>query len=152
MIYKLDQRLIARDTFKTISLGVILILIGSLVGYFMAVEGNWVFLTGVYCIYLGFKKIKERSYLESNSEKVALEINADHISVSDIYETQTLNLNNIEKVVLQPIHGKTKSIILYSSGGRVKKLQGFEAMDEIANQLKELMGESKIKTASMFHR
>ena len=152
MIYKLDQRLIARDKLKTTSLGVSLILIGSLVGYFMAVEGNWVFLTGVYCIYLGFKKIKERSYWESNSEKVTLEINSDHISVSDIYEPQTLNLNNIEKVVLQPIHGKIKSIILYSSGGRVKKLQGFEAMDQIANQLKELLGESKIKTASMFHR
>lgn len=152
MIYKLDQRFITQDKLKTISLGLSLILIGSLVGYFMAIEGNWAFLTGVYCIYLGFKKIKEHSYWESNSGKIALEINADHLSVSDIYETQTLNLNNIDQVVLQPIHGKIKSIILYRSGGRVKKLQGFEAMDEIANQLKELLGESKIKTTSMFHR
>lgn len=152
MIYKLDQRFVTRDKFKTISLGVSLILIGSLVSYFMAIEGNWAFLAGAYCVYLGFKKFKERSYWESNSDKIALEINADHLSVSDIYETQTLNLNNIEKVVLQPIHGKIKSIILYSSGGRVKKLQGFETMDKIANQLKELLGESKIKTAKMFHR
>lgn len=55
-------------------------------------------------------------------------------------------------MVLQPNQGKIKSIVLYSSGGRVKKLQGFEAMDEIATQLKGLLGESKIKTARMFHR
>ena len=151
MIYKLDQRFVTRDKLKTISLGVSLILIGSMVSLALAVEGNWAFLVGVYFIYLGFRKFKERRYWESNSDKIVLEINSDHVSVSDIYETQTLNLNNIEKVVLQPIHGKIRSIILYSSGGRVKKLQGFETMDEIANQLKELLGESKIKTAKMFH-
>ena len=151
MIYKLDQRFVTRDKLKTISLGVSLILIGYMVSLALAVEGNCAFLVGVYFIYLGFRKFKERRYWESNSDKIVLEINSDHVSVSDIYETQTLNLNNIEKVVLQPIHGKIRSIILYSSGGRVKKLQGFETMDEIANQLKELLGESKIKTAKMFH-
>lgn len=38
-------------------------------------------------------------------------------------------------------------------GGMVYKLdQGFETMDKVAEQLQNLLGKSKIKTAKIFHR
>lgn len=62
MIYKLDQRFVTRNKLTTISLGVSLILIGSMASCALAIKGNWAFLAGVYFIYLGFKKFKDRRY------------------------------------------------------------------------------------------
>ena len=152
MIYKLDPKYVTRQKLKIISWGVGLILISLVVGYALLRTGNWEFLAAAYCIYLGVNEFQELRYWRANRHKIALEINSETISVSDIHQTRTLQINQLKKAVLQPIHGKIKSIVLHSSNGDIDKLQGFETMDEIANQLQNLLGKSKIKTARIFHR
>lgn len=152
MTFKLDKKFLRRSKLKIIVIGLAFIVAGSAFTYAMALEESWKFLLGIFFIYLGFKKIKELKYWEANNNKISLEINQDAISVSDFNEARSLKVNSITKAVLQPIHGKIKSIVIHSSGGGVTKLEGFEAMDKIASQLKAVLGESNVKTAKMFHR
>ncbi|QEW08352.1 hypothetical protein [Nitrincola iocasae] len=152
MIYKLDKKFLRRNKLKIAAIGLVFIVAGSAFAYAMILEESWEFLLGAFFIYLGFNKIKELKYWEANSSKITLEINQDAISVSDFNETRSLKISSITNAVLQPIHGKIKSIVIHSSGGGVTKLEGFEAMDKIASQLKEVLGESNVKTAKMFHR
>ena len=152
MTYKLDKKFLRRSKLKIAAIGLAFIVAGATFTYAMALEESWKFLLGIFFIYLGFKKIKELKYWKANNNKISLEINQDVISVSDFNEARSLKVNSITKAVLQPIHGKIKSIVIHSSGGGVTKLEGFETMDKIANQLKAVLGESNVTTSKMFHR
>lgn len=152
MTYKLDKKFLRRSKLKKVAIGLVFIVAGSAFTYSMALDESWKLLFGVFFVYLGFKKLKELKYWEANSSKINLNINPDVISVSDLNELRSLKVESITKAVLQPIHGKIKSIVIHSSGGGVTKLEGFEAMDKIACQLKAILGESNVKTAKLFHR
>jgi len=135
MTYKLDKKFLWRSKLKIIAMGLVFIVAGAAFTYAMALE-----------------KIKELKYWEANNNKISLEISQDTISVSDMTETRSLNVSSITKAVIQPIHGKIKSIVIHSSDGGITKLEGFETMDKIASQLRSVLGESNVKTAKMFHR
>lgn len=152
MKYKLDNKFLKRTKLKIAALGLAFFAVGGTYTYTMALEENWKFFLGIFFIYLGFKKIKELKYWEANNNKIFLEIGKEVISVSDLNESRSLKVESISKAVLQPIHGKIKSIVIHSSGGGITKLEGFEAMEEIASQLKAILGDSNVKTARMFHR
>lgn len=152
MEYKLDRKFIKQNKFRIIAVGLAFVSLGILLTYSMAIRADWEFLFGLFFIYLGFIKFKELKYWESNNNKISLKISQDSVSVSDTNENRSLKINSVNKVILQPIHGHIKSIVLHSSGGEMTKLEGFESMDKIAQQLKELLGESKVKTNKMFHR
>ncbi|SIS79045.1 hypothetical protein [Neptunomonas antarctica] len=152
MIFKLDRQFLRRTKLKIVAIGIAFIAAGATFAYAMALEEDWKFLLGIFFVYLGFKKIKELKCWDANNSKISLEINPDIISVSDFNEARSLKVESITKAVLQPIHGKIKSIIIHSSGGGETKLEGFEAMDKVAGQLKAILGESNVKTAKLFHR
>ncbi|MCX4187830.1 hypothetical protein [Methylophaga sp. OBS4] len=152
MTYKLDKKFLRRTKLKIIAIGLAFLTVGIMLTYSMVIENDWKFLFGIFLIYVGFKKVKELKYWEVNNSKISLEINHEVVSVFDFNEARSLKVNRITKAVLQPIHGKIKSIVIYSSGGGITKLEGFETMDKIASQLKGVLGESNVKTAKMFHR
>jgi hypothetical protein len=152
MIYNLDKKFINRTKINIISIGSIFILVGLASSYAAIVGKNWEFLVGVVLIYSGFNKYKELQRWRTDSNRMFLEINEDNVSVSDSIEMRSLKVKSITKIVLQPIHGKIKSIVLHSSNDNITKLQGFESMDLIATHFKQLIGDSKIKTAKWFHR
>ena len=152
MIFRLDEKFIRRTRLKIAVIGIALIAVGAAFLYSMVLEENWKLLFGVFFVYLGFRKIKELKYWNANNKKISLEINPKFISVSDFNEARSLKVENVTKAVLQPIHGKIKSIVIHTSGGGITKLEGFEAMDKIADKLKELLGESNVKIAKLFHR
>lgn len=152
MTFKLDNKFLRCTKLKIAAIGIAFIAAGATFAYAMAIEEDWKLLLGIFFVYLGFKKIKELKYWDANSSKISLEINPDVISVSDFNEARSLKVKSITKAVLQPIHGKIKSIVIHSSGGGVTKLEGFETMDKIAEQLRAVLGESNVKTAKMFHR
>ena len=152
MIFRLDEKFIRRTRLKIAVIGIALIAVGAAFLYAMVLEENWKLLFGVFFVYLGFRKIKELKYWNANNKIISLEINSKVISVSDFNEARSLKVESVTKAVLQPIHGKIKSIVIHSSGGGITKLEGFEAMDKIADKLKELLGESNVKTTKLFHR
>lgn len=152
MTYKLDKKFLWRSKLKIIAMGLVFIVAGTAFTYAMALEENWKFLLGIFFIYLGFKKFKELKYWEANNNKISLKISQDAISVSDMTEARSLKVSSITKAVIQPIHGKIKSIVIHSSGGGITRLEGFENMDKIASQLKGVLGESNVRTAKIFHR
>ena len=152
MTYKLDKKFIRRCKLNIIAMGLVFIVAGGWFAYAMALEESWKFLLGILFIYPGVKKFKELKYWKANSNKKSLEISQDAISISDMTETRSLKVSSITKAVIQPVHGKIKSIVIHSSDGGITKLKGFEAMDKIASQLKDVLGDSNVKTAKIFHR
>lgn len=149
MVYELDRKFIRKEILSITSISLILITMGGWFTYSMVLKKDWMFLGGVYLVYIGFNHLKTLKYWKSN--KIKLQINNDCLSVSDVKETKSLKIKNIDKVVIQLKYGNIKSIILHTPDNMFK-LQGFNAMDEISEQLKGLLDESKIKTAKIFHR
>lgn len=150
--YKLDRQFVIRTKLKIIAIGLSFICAGILLSYSMVIEKDWKLLLGFCLIFLGYQKIKELEYWRDNNNKISLVITEDYIKVSDFNETRILSLTTLTKADVQPIHGKIKSIVLHDSNGVTTKLEGFETMDLVVSQLKEILGESNVKTAKYFHR
>lgn len=152
MVYKLDRKFIKRIKFNITAIGLVFIAAGVMFACSVDTFADWNLLVGGVLVVLGFYKFKELKYWNADNDEISLEIGKDCLTVSDPYQARSRKISSIDKAVFQLIRGKTKSIILHSSDGGITKLKGFEAMDEIASHLKELLGETKVKTAKFFHR
>ena len=103
-------------------------------------------------MYEWVKKSLALKYWKEPHDKIYLQVTSEKISITDELENSKLIVNEVSKVVLQPIHGKIKSIILHSTIGEITKIQAIDSMIDLTEQFNSLFYQSIIKVARMFDR
>ena len=152
MVYVLSKSFLRKTKAKIMIVSGLLFLLGILSLYTLFNDFDAKAIIGLLFLWMGYKKSKELKYWKERHDKIYLQVTSDKISITDGLENRQLMVNEVSKVVLQPIHGKVKSIILHSSTGELTKIQGIDSMHNLTEQFKGLFDESTIKIARMFHR
>ncbi len=152
MVYVLSKSFLRKTKAKIIIVSGLLFSLGFLSLYTLFNDFDAKAIIGLLFLWMGYKKSQELKYWKERHDKIYLQVTSDKISITDGLENRQLMVNEVSKVVLQPIHGKVKSIILHSSTGELTKIQGIDSMHNLTEQFKGLFDESTIKIARMFHR
>lgn len=152
MKYTLSKSFLKDIKLKIFGIIIFFALIGLILIYQGFRDLDYKLILGSFLLWLSYSKKQELAYWEKTKDLILLEIDDEKITISDSNESRIMDVKSVEKMVLQKIHGKVKSIIFHTNDGNIKKLEGFENMGTIAGELKSIFGVEKIKTASFFHR
>ncbi len=152
MKYTLSKSFVKNTRFKIFGTMVFFASMGMFLTYQGILNLDFKVILGGFLFWIGYSQKTELGYWKNSKDLIYMEIDSKIITVSDRRESRVMDLESVKKVVLQKIHGKVKSIVFHTNDGDIKKLQGFNNMEEMAEKLEEALGESKIKTSSLFHR
>jgi hypothetical protein len=99
-----------------------------------------------------FQNLKLSKFWEAHGPKVAFQVNSDHFLQIGRDGENKIMVEAIENVRLQMRRGKIHSIFFKSKTGRSGKLEGFENMEALAEQIKNVVGPNKVSVSRFLHR
>ncbi|WP_426415223.1 hypothetical protein [Aestuariirhabdus sp. LZHN29] len=152
MKYRLDKSYVDTEKRKSAAMALLGLGFGVYVLFRYGVELDIKAWSGLIFLGYGYIKATDFLYWTYRSDTIAMEMVEQGVWVSTFSETRTLALENIRKVVLYPVHGEIKSVVLHCEDGSTSKVRGFASMDQIVEQLRARLGDDKIITGGFFNR
>ena len=151
MKYTLSRSFVKNTKRKLIGVMIFCVSVGGLLAYRGILGLDYQVVIGGYLLWIGYRQKAQLTYWNNTNDLIFLETDKSSMTVSDPRESRVMDIESVDKVVLQKIRGKVNSIVFHANDGDIKKLQGFDDMDDIAEKIKDMFGEEKIKAASFFH-